>query len=280
MRYPLRLLALLLTAGLSGCTELPFHPSATLFATPATVGLAYEDVLLTTADGERITGWYLPPAKTAGRAGAGRTLLFFHGNAGNLSNRLESLRIFHELGLAVLIIDYRGFGASTGKPSVNGTILDAEAAWAWLREEKGLKPEQIVIFGRSLGGGVAATLAAKVVPGGLILESTFTSLRAVAGEMFSWLPVGLFIPQDYDTPGNLRDLRVPLLVAHSPDDEVVSYRFGESLYNEYAGPKRFLRLHGSHNSGFMQSLPDYMAGLAAFLRGLPPARGAWTEEMK
>ncbi len=257
--------ALLALFCISSCASLPFHPSRELTATPSAINLPYENVLLATSDNQTLAGWFIPAKDNH----AGLTLLFFHGNAGNISHRLDSIAIFHGLGLSVFIIDYRGFGGSTGSPSVKGTLLDAQAAWNWLLTHKGLSPGQIIIFGRSLGGGVAAALAAQVRPRGLILESTFTSLYAVAKDLYPWLPVGLFLPEDYDTQGALENLRVPLLVVHSPDDEVVSYSQGRSLYDNYQGSKQLLELRGPHNSGFMAS-GNYVPGLQLFLRSLAP----------
>lgn len=247
---------------------LTFHPTAEIAATPSALGLPYEDVRFQTSDHETLAGWFIPATTTGKEPGAGLTLLFFHGNAGNISHRLESIAIFNKLGLDVLIIDYRGYGQSTGKPSVEGTILDAEAAWHWLITEKGAAPDQIVIFGRSLGGGVAAALAGRVQARALILESTFTSLRDVGKEMFPWAPVGLFLQQDFDSPAALAKTHAPLLVVHSPDDKVVSFRFGKSLFDGYSGPKQFLQLGGSHNSGFLENRASYIRGLASFLNTL------------
>jgi fermentation-respiration switch protein FrsA (DUF1100 family) len=264
MRRPVKFLTTLLTAALAtACNGLPFHPAREITRTPASVGLAYEDLFLDAADGERIAAWFVPaaPGPRPERAG---TLLFFHGNAGNLSHRVESIGIFHALGLDVFIIDYRGFGRSTGKPSVQGTLLDARVAWNWLRD-KGCRPEDVVIFGRSLGGGVAADLAAERRPAALILESTFPCLEAVARDLFPNLPVGLFLPQDYDTPARLADLRAPLLVVHSPDDELIRFRLGRALYDGYSGPKMFLHIRGSHNSGYRESGKTYTDGLRDFL---------------
>ena len=249
---------------MSSCTSLPFHPVRELEATPAALGLPYEDVQITTRDEEIITGWYIPAADNASRY----TLLFFHGNAGNMSHRLESLDIFHQLGLAVLIIDYRGFGGSTGSPSVNGTLLDARAAWGWLVKNKRVSADDVIIFGRSLGGAVAADLAAQVTPRALILESTFTSLYDVACKLYPWLPVSSFLPQDYNTLARLQGLKIALLVIHSPDDEVVSYELGRKIYDSYLGLKQFLELSGGHNFGFQLSRERYILGLQYFLRSL------------
>ena len=256
------------TALFGGREGLPFHPVKEIVATPSALGMRYDDIRVRTDDGETLSGWFVPAAEDGNGPGAGLTVLFFHGNAGNISHRLESIAIFNGLGLDVLIIDYRGFGQSTGKPSVDGTVRDAEAAWRWLTVEKGVASDRIVIFGRSLGGGVAAALAATAQSRALILESTFTSLRDVAKDMFPWAPVRLFLPQDFDSPAALAKVRVPLLVVHSPDDEVVSFRFGQSLFDGYNGPKRFMQLHGSHNAGFLESRNRYVREMADFLVSL------------
>ena len=270
MKRIYNLVLTLVAALVSGCAGVPFHPAREVDKTPAEVNLPYEDVRITTADGERIAGWFIPASAsgTDGVSSRQRVLLFFHGNAGNISHRLSSLLIFHELGLAQLIIDYRGFGESSGSPSVNGTKLDARAAWEWLLREKGYSPEQVIIFGRSLGGGVAASLAAETEPAGLIMESTFISLKEVAKHMFPMMPVGLLLPQDYDTVANLEKMHIPVLFIHSPDDEVVPFAQGKALYDNYKGPGRFLQITGAHNNGFWESYPQYTQGLSDLLRSI------------
>jgi hypothetical protein len=168
-----------------------FYPTVTLAATPRDWGLDYQDLVLSTEDGVRLHGWYIPAE------GSQRVLLFFHGNAGNISHRGESIAIFHRLGLSVLIIDYRGYGRSEGTPSEDGLYRDARAAWRWITEEQGLPAEQIVLFGRSLGGAVAANLAAEVQPGGLILESSFSSARDAARVIFPLLSRVSFLRHAY-----------------------------------------------------------------------------------
>lgn len=246
-----------------------FHPSKEMAATPLDIGLDYEAVRLQTPDGETIAGWYVPAAPDVSGPGKGFTLLFFHGNAGNISHRLHSIAFFHRLGLSVFITDYRGFGDSTGKPSVNGSIRDARAAWGWLTQDRGVPASDIILFGRSLGGGVAAALAAQVTPKALILESTFTSLHAVSETMGPWLP-GFVFSGDYETPGNLEKLHVPLLVAHSPDDEVIDFRMGREIFDSYKGPKSFLQISGPHNGGWFSSMATYEKGVRSFLETLPP----------
>ncbi len=244
---------------------LPDLPTRQLVATPQAIGLAYETVWLTTADGVRLHGWYVPAERPRG------TLLFFHGNAGNISHRLDSLRIFHELGLAVLIIDYRGYGQSEGRPSEAGTHEDALAAWRHLVEVRRADPARIVVFGRSLGAALGAWLAAREQAGALILESAFTSVPELAGDLYWWLPARRLARFEYATRDYLLDVRCPVLVVHSPEDEIIPYRHGRALYEAARPPKEFLRLRGDHNRGFLLSGQDYIGGLDAFFsRHLPP----------
>lgn len=246
-------------------SRLVYFPMKDLAATPAAIGLAYEDVLLETSGGTQVHGWYLP-----GRTD-GRTLLFLHGNAGNVSHRLDSLRLFNELGLSVLIIDYSGFGQSGGAPSERQTYEDALLAWQHLTDSRGLAPERIVIFGRSLGGGVATWLATQVTPAGLILESSFTSLPALASKYYPMFPVRWLARIRYDNAARLPTVGSPVLVAHSRDDELVPIAHGRALFALARDPKYFLEMSGDHNVGFLLSGPAYRQGLLAFIAGLDAA---------
>ena len=241
-----------------------FHPMRTLLATPTDWGLAYEDVELQTEDGVRLHGWYLPSS------GARRVLLFLHGNAGNISHRRESLQIFHRLGLNVLIIDYRGYGLSGGSPSEAGLYLDAHAAWRHLTEVRGFAASDILLFGRSLGGAVAARLAAESEPGGLILESTFSSARDFAHRVMPLMSRLTVLRYEFDTASALQAVHCPLLVLHSPDDEIMPYELGRRTFEAANEPKRFQDMRGDHNSGFLLSQPGYERTLAEFLADLPP----------
>jgi Hydrolases of the alpha/beta superfamily len=244
--------------------SLVFHPTKEIVATPSDIGLEYEEVRLQTPDGETITGWHIPAAPKVSEPGQEVTMLFFHGNAGNISHRMESIAFFHTLGLSVFIIDYRGFGESSGKPSVRGTIQDARTAWQWLTEQKRVPASSIILFGRSLGGGVAAALAAEVTPKAFILESTFTSLHDMGKEMFRWAPGIVFI-DEYATVNNIKNLQIPLLVVHSPEDEVVLFRMGREIFDSYNGPKTFLQIRGSHNGGWISDLAVYEKGIRDFM---------------
>lgn len=239
--------------------RLLYFPTRTLEATPRDIGLAFEEVPLTTADGQHLHGWYVPAATSR------TTLLFLHGNAGNISHRLDSLRIFHGLGLNVFIFDYRGYGKSSGRPSEQGTYRDAEAAWRYLTAERGMKPAEIVLFGRSLGGSVAAWLARQATPRALILESTPTSVPDLAADLYPWLPARWLCRFRYDALAAVRELRCPVLIVHSPEDEIIPFAHAERLFAAAAEPKRFLRLRGDHNGGFLLSGPLYRDGLRDFL---------------
>jgi fermentation-respiration switch protein FrsA (DUF1100 family) len=241
--------------------RLVYLPSRQVLATPAARGLAFEDVWLE-AEGERVHGWYLPGALGS------KTVLFFHGNAGNIGDRLDSLAIFAELGLSVFIIDYRGYGLSDGAPGEAATYADARAAWEHLVHAREVAPEDIVIFGRSLGGGVAAWLAERVEAGGLILESSFTSVPDLAARMYPLFPVRWLARIRYDTRARLPRVGCPVLVAHSPDDELVPYAHGQGLFEAADEPKEFLEILGPHGDGFLRTGRGYVEGLRGFIESL------------
>lgn len=237
-----------------------YFPAAVLDATPAEAGLSYEDVALTAADGTALHGWFVPADGAARGA-----VLFCHGNAGNIAGRLDTLGLLHGLGFHVLLFDYRGYGRSEGQPSERGTYRDAEAAWKHLVEARGVAPECVVVHGRSLGGGVAAWLAARRNPGALILESTFTSMREMGKRAYPFLP-GFLARIRYDTLDALDEVACPLLVAHGAGDELVPVEFGRRLYEAYDGPKRFLPLRGGHNDGYLVTGGAYVQAVDDFLR--------------
>ncbi|MCK4744360.1 MAG: alpha/beta hydrolase [Sulfuriflexus sp.] len=236
-----------------------FYPYRKLYQTPSDWGLAYEDVSLTTPDGTRLHGWYLP------REGSQRTLLFMHGNGGNISHRGESLAIFHRLGFNVFIFDYRGYGRSEGVPGERGVYEDAATAWQYLVEQRGFAKDDIVLFGRSLGATVAAKLAAEVEPAGLILESSFSSARDMAQSVLPLLSRVIVMRFRFDTAAYVGQVTCPVLVAHSPDDDIIPFHLGQAVYAAANQPKTFLTMQGDHNNGFLQSQPDYEQGLREFM---------------
>lgn len=252
-------------------SKLVYFPSKQLVATPAAMGLAFEDVSFTSADGVMLHGWFVTGAPGA------RTLLFMHGNAGNISHRLESLQIFNRLGLNTFIFDYSGYGASEGTPSEAATYSDAAGAWRYLTEQRGIEPEQIILFGRSLGGGIATWLATQQTSGGLILESTPTSMVDMAARHYPYVPAKLLLKIRYDSISLIPHVDVPVLVVHSPNDEIVPFSHAETMHAAAPWPKHFLRLDGSHNDGFIETGPRYYEELRAFLDSLPSAAHIETE---
>lgn len=232
-----------------------------MVATPRQAGLDYEDVKLLTADGIALHGWFVPSSQSRG------TVLFLHGNAGNISHRLDSLLMFHRLGYSTLIIDYRGYGNSAGKPSEQGTYQDAEAAWRHLTETRKIPSDTIVLFGESLGGAVAAWLATRHRPEALVISSGFTSVPDLAAKFYPFLPVRWLSRFDYDTRAYLRTVEAPVFIAHSPEDEIIPYRHGRALYDAAKAPKQFLELSGGHNEGFIFVRESWVQALGEFLNG-------------
>jgi len=266
----LSLLALTLVVYLTLCLFLflsqsrllyyPNIPSRAIVATPERAGLAYESVEILTEDGVRLDGWFLP----TDRAARG-VLLFFHGNAGNISHRLDSLKIFTDLGLDVLIFDYRGYGRSEGEISEQGTYLDAEAAWRYLTDDRRIPAKNIVLFGRSLGAAIAVYLAARHKPSALIMESAFTSVPDLAARYYRIFPVHWLARIRYSAKEYLKSVRCPVLIVHSRDDEIIPIHHGRALFAAANEPKEVLEILGSHNEGFLVSGRSYIDGLNDFL---------------
>ena len=237
-------------------------PGRALTASPGDIGLAYENVTLTTSDDERLQGWYVPAAEARG------VVLFFHGNAGNISHRLDSIAIFNQLGLDTLIIDYRGYGESSGNASELGTYLDAQAAWDYLIDERGIPPGRIIVFGRSLGGAIGAWLGSQNTPVAVIIESSFSSGADMARRMYPFLPVRLLTRLRYPVADYAARLECPVLVVHSRDDEIIPFEMGEAIYAAVRQRKALLELRGDHNAGFYISRQEYIPGLDEFIESI------------
>ena len=240
---------------------LPDLPGRSIDMTPADVGIEYEDVSIETTDGVSLHGWFIPGQSS-------HALLFFHGNAGNISHRLESIRQFRDLGLSVFIIDYRGYGQSKGRTTEKGTYRDAEASWRYLTEDRGIADSEIVIFGRSLGASVAAWLAAKHQPRALIVESSFTSVPDIAQELYPWLPARWLSRLEHATRDYIGDVRCPVLIVHSRDDEIIPFHHGEAIFEAANEPRTFLPIRGGHNDAILLDQRSYMKGLGDFLAGI------------
>ncbi|MBI5438310.1 MAG: alpha/beta hydrolase [Nitrosomonadales bacterium] len=305
-------------------SRMVFYPETgrEITATPAQIGLPYEDIQLKTSDNISLHGWYIPVAKPRG------TVLFLHGNAGNISHRIDSVQMFHRMGYSTLIFDYRGYGNSGGAPSEQGTYRDAEAAWRYLADQRRIPSCRIVLFGESLGGAVGAWLAAtsrdtllveqlatrlgepttpakslvmaepadcgsgsekllaghpceaaipapdapqrrvmaaRQKPAALVIASGFTSVPDLARHFYPYLPVQWLARIRYDTRESLRAVAAPVLIAHSPEDEIVPFEHGRALLAAANPPKRFLELAGGHNDGFIFMREAWVKALEDFL---------------
>lgn len=238
-----------------------FFPDRSVSHDPSAVGLQWEDAWFVTEDGEELHGWYIS------HDDSDRVLLFSHGNAGNISHRLGFLELLHTEGISTFIYDYRGYGNSGGRPNEEGVYRDIQAAWNYLRGEKGYDEEQVILFGRSLGATVSAWLAQSVNPGGVILESAFTSARDVASDVYPFIPSRI-LRSELSTIDYIRNITVPVLIMHSPDDTIIPFHHSEKLYEAASEPKYFIELRGGHNDNFMVSGELYFEGLKRFIGGL------------
>jgi hypothetical protein len=195
-----------------------------------------------------------------------------------MTHRLDSINILNELGLNCLIFDYRGYGDSQGKPTEEGTYRDAMAAWKWLTQDKGIKPDRIIIFGRSLGGSVAANLTTKVDPKALVLESAFTSYEKIGKKFYPYMPVHLFAKFGYNTMESVKKVQCPVLFIHSRNDKIIPFEFGLRLYEAANEPKKFVEITGSHNDGFLFSGETYTNGWSEWLDSI--TTGKTTEKTR
>ncbi len=230
-----------------------------LTATPRAAGLDYEEVMLQTADGIKLHGWWVPVRQPRG------AVLIMHGNAGNISHRIGYLTMFSRLGYSVLVFDYRGYGKSDGHPDEEGTYRDAEAAWQHLTVARKVPVRDIVMVGESLGGGIATWLALKHPPRALVLASTFTSVPDLGAQIYPWLPVHWLARIRYENLARIGQIDAPVMIAHSRDDDVIPFTHGEALFAAAREPKEMLVLAGGHNEGFIFARDTWINAVAGFL---------------
>jgi|TARA_B100000959_G_scaffold181858_1_gene190154 hypothetical protein len=220
-----------------------------------------EDVHFTASDGVRLHGWYIPSA------GAKATLLWFHGNAGNITHRLGNIEMLKPLNLNIFIFDYRGYGKSEGEPDEKGIYSDSQAAYDWLVKVKNILPGEIILFGRSLGGICAVEVASGNPAAGLILESVFPSAGKMAEKIFPVLPLGGAIKSRFDAISKVPDLKLPKLFIHGTQDEIVPYKLGRELFSVAADPKEFYDIQGAgHNDTFLIGGAGYFNALGQFIK--------------
>jgi fermentation-respiration switch protein FrsA (DUF1100 family) len=243
--------------------SLVYFPDRHVRFTPRDLGMAFEDVRLTASDGVSLAAWFVPAPHSRG------VLIFCHGNAGNMGDRVAKLRLLNDLGLSVLAFDYRGYGQSQGKPSEEGIARDMDAAIAHVLESRAIPLERIVFYGESLGGAVAVAAAARHRPAALVLESTFTSARDMAHHHYPFLP-SFLVRIGYDALACIRTLSCPKLILHSPQDRIVPFDMGRTLYDAAPEPKYFANLVGDHNSGGIVESREAFDALTAFLDAFVP----------
>jgi fermentation-respiration switch protein FrsA (DUF1100 family) len=243
-----------------------YHPTRQLEATGAELGKPFENVFFKTSDGVELNGWFYPADKNSPHAQL--AVLNCHGNGGNISHRLGLYRALLELGANVFSIDYRGYGASQGKPGEEGTYRDAQAAYYWLRK-KGFAGKSVVVYGESLGGGIATELCLREETGGLVLQSTFTSVPDVGVEWYPWLPVRRLSTIKYETRSKLPRLKIPVLVMHSPDDGLIGFKHSQQNFSAANEPKFFRELRGGHNDAAWEA-PGFIEAMENFLDVVHP----------
>ena len=242
--------------------KLLYRPIRDVVFTPADRDLVYEDAVFQSSDGLKLTGWHIPAPD------ARFTVLFCHGNGGNIMHALDAVGLFHEIGLSCLVFDYRGYGNSEGRPSEAGTYLDVRAAFDWLTQVKRIPAERIILCGRSLGGAVAAHLAGETRPAALAVEGAFTSYPDIGAWFYPYMPVRQFARFRYDTLAHIKRARCPVMVVHSKDDELVPPDFGRRLFEAAGEPKEFVEIAGSHNDGFLFSAGRYKQAWTRWLASL------------
>lgn len=228
------------------------------------------DAWFTSSDGVKLHGWYVPHQNPAGVA------LFCHGNAGNITFMAESIRVLHdEHRLSVLAFDYRGYGRSSGVPSEEGIVLDARAARLWLARREGIREQDVILLGHSLGGGVAVELAAEDGARGLVLASTFTSLPDVAEWHAPWLPASELMTNRLNSVERLREYGGPVLIVHGDADSVIPLEQGKRLFAVAPGPKRLIVNPGGDHIDELSK--EYRKAFESFLKALPAEAGRITK---
>lgn len=238
-----------------------FYPEKRIEFYPSSFNLAFEDVYIKTVDNLKINGWFIP------YPGAKYTFLFCHGNAGNLEHRLEKLLMLRNIGINVFIIDYRGYGKSEGKISEKGLYLDARAAYGYLVNSRRITPEQVILYGESLGTAAVIGLAADVKVRAVILEGAFSRGRDMAARIYPLLPTFLFA-NSFDSLTKIKKVKVPKLFIHSRNDEIVPLELAKKLYNLSPEPKEFSELIGGHNTAFLDSREKYISSIGSFIEKL------------
>ena len=238
-----------------------FFPTPDVEITPAAVSLSYEDVELTTPEGLKLHGWFVP------QEGAKYTFLLCHGNAGNVSHRIDKILLFREVEVNVFIFDYRGYGKSQGKPSERGIYVDVKAAYDYLVNSRNINPDHIIVHGTSLGCAAAIDLASKEKIAGLIAEGGFSGSRDVARRVYPFIPSFVFSNILNSMP-KVKKITAPKLFIHSKNDEIIPFALGKKLFDAAPEPKKLVEIFGGHNTAFLDSQAVYVLAVKDFLKEL------------
>ncbi|MBU0467868.1 MAG: alpha/beta hydrolase [Candidatus Omnitrophica bacterium] len=236
-----------------------FYPKKDILVKPDSIGLSYEDIYFKTKSGIVLNGWLVE-----GSPQSKAVMLFFHGNAGNIGDRLTKLNYFAQMGINVFIIDYRGYGKSEGSPNEEGLYEDATAAFDYLVSRKDLDPEKIIAYGVSLGGAVAVDLASNRNVAALIVDSSFSNAKGMAKKILPLVP-GFIIKTKLDSLSKISRIEQPKLFLHSPQDEVVPFALGRKLYESAPEPKEFVELSGGHNDNHLEDESNYKQKIKLFI---------------
>ena len=260
----------------TGCSSVFFYPDQVTYITPDRLNLEFEDVFVETPDGETLHGWWLPAS-----AEPKGTVYFLHGNAQNISSHIMNVAWLPERRYNVFLIDYRGYGRSTGAPDIEGTLHDAETGLRWLVDQPDVQNQPLFLLGQSLGGALGTALASEWVKrdeqpplDGVILDGTFSGFRAIAREKLGdfWLtwplqiPLSWTITDEYEAYERIGDISpVPVMVIHSVRDGIIPFHHGKRLYEAAEEPKTFLQTDTPHASTFV--IPGYQDEVLEFMEG-------------
>ncbi len=235
-----------------------FFPLKVIGFYPSQLQIPYEDVRLKNDEGKLLHGWFFPGKRD-------QTLLYFHGNAGNIGDRIDKIQFLKKIGWNIFIFDYRGYGGSEGVPTIEGVQKDSEAAFRYLQEARKIPNEQIVFFGESIGGAMAVTLANREPVAAVILESTFTSLRDMAASAYPFIP-SVVVPDAYKSIDLIRHLKAPVLIVHGSRDEIIPFEMGKKLFEMAPHPKRFYPVpEAHHNDVYIIWKSNYLKEIEKFL---------------
>jgi len=238
----------------------PRYPEG--FVPAENYGLQVEEVWMTAEDGVRLNAYFLACASSP------KALLWFHGNAENIGFGLEQMKILASLGINILELDYRGYGKSEGAPGEAGVYRDASAAYDYLVKARHFQPKNIIIYGHSLGGAVAVDLASRRECGGLIVQSSFGSVKEVARRILRIPWLEYVLKSRFDSLEKIRGVRVPILIVHGTCDETIPFSMGEGLYQAAPQPKSFFAVEGAgHNDVFAVGGEQYVRELRGFIAG-------------